>query len=102
MTAALPVTMSTAMVSPIARPMPSTTPEAMPDIDEGITTLDTVCHFEAPKAREASRSALGQLRMASSATVTIVGRAMMARTMLPASPLSPTGRPKTCCSRGTS
>ena len=73
----------------------------MPDIDDGITTLDTVCHFEAPKANEASRSALGQLRMASSATVTIVGRAMMARTMLPASPLSPTGRPKTCCSRGT-
>ena len=63
--------------------------------------MDTVCHFEAPKANEASRSALGQLRMASSATVTIVGRAMMAKTMLPASPLSPTGRPNTCCSRGT-
>ena len=33
MTAALPVTMSTAIVSPMARPMPSTTPEVMPEME---------------------------------------------------------------------
>ena len=39
--------------------------------------------------------------MASSATVIIVGRAMMAKTILPAKPLSPTGRSKPCCNNGT-
>lgn len=32
-TAALPVTINTAIVSPIARPMPSTTPEVIPEIE---------------------------------------------------------------------
>ena len=101
MTAAFPVTISTAMVSPTARPMPRTTPDAIPDIEEGITTLYIVCHLVAPRARLASRRVLGQFRMASSATVTMVGRAMMASTILPARPLSPTGSPNTCCRSGT-
>ena len=71
------------------------------DIEDGITTLDIVCHLVAPRARLASLRVLGQFLMASSATVTIVGRAMMARTRLPASPLSPTGSPNTCWSIGT-
>lgn len=33
MTAALPVTISTAIVSPTARPMPNTTPEVMPEME---------------------------------------------------------------------
>ena len=60
-----------------------------------------VCHFVAPSARLASRRERGQLRMASSATVTIVGSAIIASTGLPASPLSPTGSPKVFWSMGT-
>ena len=60
-----------------------------------------VCHCEAPSARLASRMALGQFRMASSVTVIMVGNAIMASTMLPANPLSPTGRSNAFCIKGT-
>ena len=43
----------------------------------------------------------GQLLIASSATVIIVGKAIMAKTMLPASPDSPTGRLNVFCRNGT-
>lgn len=92
MTAALPVTMSTAIVSPMARPIPSTTPDVIPEIEDGITTLYMVCHCVDPSARLASRMERGQLLIASSATVMIVGKAMIANMMLPANPDSPTGR----------
>ena len=46
-------------------------------------------------ARLASRMARGQFRIASSLTVMIVGSAMIAKTILPANPVSPTGRLKT-------
>ena len=39
MTGALPTTMSTAIVSPMARPMPSTTAFTMPILAAGSTTL---------------------------------------------------------------
>ena len=101
MTAALPVTMSTAMVSPKALPMPRTTAEVIPEMEYGITTLYIVCHFEAPRARLASLCERGQFCMASWLTVMMVGSAMMASTIAPASPLSPTGSPNTSCSSGT-
>ena len=39
MTGALPTTMRTAMVSPMARPIPSTTASTMPNFAAGSTTL---------------------------------------------------------------
>ncbi len=54
-TAAFPVTIMTAMVSPMARPMPSMTAVRMPDRAAGTTTRQMVCHFVAPMARPASR-----------------------------------------------
>lgn len=101
MTAALPVTMSTAIVSPMARPIPSTTPDVIPEIEDGITTLYMVCHCVDPSARLASRMERGQLLIASSATVMIVGKAMIANMMLPANPDSPTGRSNVFCNSGT-
>jgi hypothetical protein len=38
-TAAFPVTINTAMVSPIARPIPNMAPAVIPDAEYGITTL---------------------------------------------------------------
>ena len=101
MTAALPVTMSTAIVSPMARPIPSTTPDVIPEIEDGITTLYMVCYCVDPSARLASRMERGQLLIASSATVIIVGKAMIANMMLPANPDSPTGRSNEFCNSGT-
>ena len=53
-TAAFPVTISTAIVSPMARPMPRTTPEVIPEMENGITTLYIVCQRVAPNARPVS------------------------------------------------
>lgn len=100
-TAAFPVTIKTAIVSPIARPIPKTTPEVIPEIEKGITTLYIVCQREAPKAKLASRIVRGQLRIASSATVMMVGKAIIARTILPDKPVSPTGKLKNFCIIGT-
>lgn len=100
-TAAFPVTIKTAIVSPIARPIPKTTPDVIPEIENGITTLYIVCQREAPKARLASRIVRGQFRIASSATVIIVGKAIIAKTTLPDKPVSPTGKLNTFCIIGT-
>ena len=55
MRAALPVTIITAIVSPIARPMPSMTAVRMPERAAGTTTRQIVCQWVAPIARLASR-----------------------------------------------
>ena len=55
MRAALPVTIITAIVSPMARPMPSMTAVRMPERAAGTTTRQIVCHWVAPIARPASR-----------------------------------------------
>ena len=55
MTAALPVTIITAIVSPMALPIPSMTAVRMPDLPAGTTTRQMVCHRVAPMARPASR-----------------------------------------------
>ncbi len=55
MRAALPVTIMTAMVSPMARPMPSMTAVTMPERAAGTTTRQMVCQRVAPMASEASR-----------------------------------------------
>ena len=73
----------------------------MPEMEYGMITLYIVCHWVAPKARLASFMARGVVRMASSATVIIVGSAMIARTTLPAKAVSPTGRSNVFCMSGT-
>ena len=57
--AALPVTIITAIVSPMARPMPSMTAMTMPERAAGSTTRQIVCHCVAPMASAPSRYSLG-------------------------------------------
>ena len=54
MMAAFPATMSTAMVSPTARPIPRMIAAAMPESAAGTRTLLTVCQRVAPMARDPS------------------------------------------------
>jgi hypothetical protein len=54
-TGALPVTIMTAMVSPIERPIPSMTAVSTPERAAGRVTRQMVCHWVAPSARAASR-----------------------------------------------
>ena len=81
--------------------MPSTAAAAMPEAEYGNTTRRIVCQCVAPSARLDSRMARGVVRIVSSATVMIVGSAMIARIRLPASAVSPTGRSKTSRTSGT-
>ncbi len=55
MRAALPVTIITAIVSPMARPMPSMTAMITPERAEGMTTRQMVCQWVAPMASAPSR-----------------------------------------------
>ncbi len=57
-----------------------------------MVTRKIVCICEAPNASDASLAALGTVRKASAATVTMVGNAMIASTTAPAKAVSPTGR----------
>jgi hypothetical protein len=50
-----PATMITAMVSPIARPIPRMTAATSPARAAGSTTPVIVCHWVAPSAYEPSR-----------------------------------------------
>ena len=52
-TLALPLAMSTTIVSPMQRPNPSTIAAKTPGAAAGNTTCHAVCHFDAPKARAA-------------------------------------------------
>ena len=91
MTAALPATIRTAMVSPTARPMPRIMAAAMPEMAAGTMTLLIVCHRVAPIASEPSLNSRGTALMASSETLIIVGRAMIPRRIEAASHVSPVG-----------
>ena len=55
MRAALPVTIITAIVSPIARPMPSMMAVRIPERAAFTVTIQIVCQRVAPKANAASR-----------------------------------------------
>ncbi len=101
MTAALPVTIRAAIVSPTALPIPRIAAAVIPEIAYGIMTRCMVCHLFAPSARLASFIESGVVRIASSEMVMIVGSAMMPSTMLPARPVSPTGKLNTFWIRGT-
>ena len=91
MMAALPVTIITAMVSPIALPIPRIMAAVIPDRAEGTITLLIVCHLVAPIDREASRYSMGTELIASSDTLIIVGNAIIPRRIEPANQHSPDG-----------
>ncbi|KAF5037333.1 hypothetical protein DSECCO2_565740 [anaerobic digester metagenome] len=91
MIAALPVTIRTAMVSPMARPMPRMIAAVIPENAAGTTTCRIVCHRVAPRASDPSRNSRGTLLIASSETEMIVGRAMIPSRIEPASIDSPDG-----------
>ena len=91
MIAVFPVTIRTAMVSPIARPIPRMIAAAMPESAPGTMTRLIVCQRVAPTAREPSRYSQGTELMASSDTLMIVGSAMTPRRIDPASQVWPLG-----------
>ncbi len=76
--------MTTAIVSPMARPMASTALAMMPDMCRRVTIPVIICHCVAPMASEPSRSSRGTARMESSDMLMIVGRIMIARITPPA------------------
>lgn len=94
MIAAFPQTIRIAMVSPTARPMPRMMAAVIPERADGMMTFCMVCHLVAPIARDPSLNSRGTALIASSATVVIVGIAMIPRMMDPASHVSPVGTPK--------
>ena len=82
--ATLPATIITAIASPTARPMPSTTPAAMPLLAAGMLTLNTVSIFEAPSARLASSYSGGTASRAVSLTDMMLGSIITASTRMAA------------------
>ena len=93
MMAAPPATISTTMVSPMARDMPSMTAVPMPDSAEGMTTRISVSQRVAPRASDASRSVRGTANSASSATEQMVGTLMNASMSAAFNRLSPVSAP---------
>ncbi len=91
MIAVLPVTMMTAMVSPIARPIPRMIAAAIPERAAGTMTRLIVCQRVAPVARDPSRYSMGTELIASSETLIIVGSVMIPRRIDPASQVCPLG-----------
>ena len=97
---AFPVTISTVIVSPMARPMPSITAARTPDLAAGSCTRHTVCHGVAPMARLALLYSFGTEARASSAMLTMVGNAMNASMMAPVRATVPLDRFSIFCSSG--
>ncbi len=91
MIAAFPVTMRTAMVSPMARPMPRMIAAVIPESAPGTMTRAMVCQCVAPTANDPSRNSRGTVAIASSEMLMMVGSAMMPSSMDPASHDSPEG-----------
>ena len=78
---AWPVAISTAIVSPIARPTPSSTAASSPFLAAGNNTRYTISQRLAPSASAASRYESGTALSASSPTDTITGTLISARMM---------------------
>src|SRR2546428_56894 len=68
-----PITINTAIVSPMARPMPRITPVRIPGLAAGNSTLQIVCHLVAPRANDASSNRTGKARIESSDMDRIIG-----------------------------
>ena len=70
---ALPLAISTTIVSPMARPKPSTTAANTPGAAAGSTICHAACHFEAPRASAPCVYTRGTLVSASSAIENTTG-----------------------------
>ena len=98
--AAPPATISTTIVSPKARLMPSMTAVPTPESAYGKVTSFRVSQGVAPKASEASFKACGTACRASSEIEQIVGTAMKASISEALKRLSPVAIPRAFCSHG--
>ena len=77
--AELPITIATAIVSPSARPSPRIIAPITPVMPYGITAVFTISHLVAPSASAASRCVCGTTRKTSVQTDEIYGMIMIAR-----------------------
>ena len=75
-TAAPPATIRTIIVSPMIVPMPRMMATLNPDTDDGMTTLQIVSHFPAPREYEACLYVRGTAVKASSAILEMTGIAL--------------------------
>ena len=91
----------TAIVSPIALPIPNTTAAKIPDFAAGNTTLNIVSIFDAPSANDPSLYAFGTALIAVSDTDIIVGNIIIDNTIITASKLCPFGKLNIFCIFGT-
>ena len=98
----LPMSICTAIVSPTARAIASTTAVRMPGAAAGTMTWTIVCHHVAPSARLASSSGFGTALSASVLMERIVGMIMMASTSEAASTPKPVVAPSASRRYGTS
>ena len=98
----LPMSICTAIVSPMARAIASTTAVRMPGAAAGTMTWTIVCHHVAPSARLASSSGFGTALSASVLMERIVGMIMMASTSEAASTPKPVVAPSASRRYGTS
>src|SRR5580658_9803247 len=94
--AALPDAMTTIIVSPMARPNPSTVAAAIPGAAAGKTTRRTVCDGVDPIASAASRYERGTARSASSDTEKTIGTMANDKPKPATSALSRCSVPNTC------
>ena len=76
---ALPITSTTAIVSPIARPIPSIAPPVIPGREYGRTARRIISHRVAPSASAPSLSADGTVAMTSREIADTIGTIMIAR-----------------------
>ena len=98
--AAPPATISTTMVSPIALDIPRITAVDIPEIAAGVMTLQMVSQWVAPRAREASFSSLGTLKIASSEMLHIVGMDIKASISEALKRFNPVAIPRIFCRNG--
>ena len=99
--ATLPATIITAIASPIALPIPSTTDVKIPLFAAGTTTLNTVSVLVAPSASDASSYSLGTLLIAVSDTEITDGRIITVSTIIAEKRFAPSGRLNVSLTRGT-
>ncbi len=92
--AAPPVTISTTMVSPMALDIPKMTAVHIPEIAAGVMTLQMVSQRVAPRAREASFSSCGTLKIASSEILQMVGMDIKASINEALKRFNPVGMPR--------
>jgi hypothetical protein len=75
-----PMTMVTAMVSPMARPRPRMAAPAIPDLDRGSTATRSISQRVIPSASAASFSSAGAVAKTSRQMAVTIGSTMIAST----------------------